>query len=268
MSGLDIGRYEMKYMVRAGDVPHILEVASPFVIPDPNGRALPGGGHGYIVHSTYFDTPDLRSYDSRLNNCRVRRRVRVRTYGAPGDRAPVFLELKRKMDEQVIKARAKVGDADAWALLGPRPWVSCAANAPELSRRVARRFSGVIEDLGLVPVTSVHYEREVHVDPRPEYPKVRLTLDRAVTASVRPPPDDLYPAPDLPMFAPEWVVLELKFDGAQPGWMRQIVRDLGLVAEPVSKFGLSVALGLRSAHPREVEYMTPVSVLRRARSAA
>ncbi len=267
-SALDIGRYEMKYMVHAEDVPHILEVSAPFVIPDPNGRPLKAGGSGYVVHSTYFDTPDLQSYDSRLNRCRVRRRVRARTYGKPGDRAPVFFELKRKLDDQVIKSRAKVGDADTWARVGDKPWVTFAASAPEASARVAHRFCNVIEQFGLIPVTSVHYDREVYVDPRPEYPKVRLTIDRHITASVRPPPNNLYPEPDLELFAPEWLVLELKFDGAQPRWMRQIVRDLGLVAESVSKFGLSVARCLRADRPREVELMTPVTVLKRARTAA
>lgn len=264
MNHLDIGRYEQKYVIPAASRDHVLAVAGAYVVPDPHGRPLPTTGSGYVVHSTYFDAPDLGAYHARTDAARVRRRVRVRTYGSPGDRAPVFLELKRKLDEQVIKSRAKVGDADTWAALGERPWAWWAAHATGRTRAVAERFTYVVDTFGLVPLTSVHYEREVYIDPRPDYPKVRLTLDRHVTASVRPSVSDLYPAPTLSLVPDDQLVLELKFDGAQPAWMRAIVRELGLAAEPVSKFGLSIARAFRADHVQEQNLITPWTVRRAA----
>jgi hypothetical protein len=43
--------------------------------PDQNADTLPSGAHGYVVHSTYFDTPDLFDYTARLSQHRVRRRA-------------------------------------------------------------------------------------------------------------------------------------------------------------------------------------------------
>lgn len=252
----------MKYAVPLAARELVLRTAAPFVVPDPHGVDLPGGGRGYVVHSTYFDSPDLQEYTSRLCDYKVRRRVRVRTYGAPGDKAPVFLELKRKLDSQVIKQRAKVGNADTWATLGDAPWAWYAEHGAGESQYVATRFTGVIDKYRLGPVSSVHYERETYVDPRPEYPKIRLTIDREITATVRPTSNNLYPEPEIALIPSDWMILELKFDGAEPSWMRQICRELRLSAESVSKFGLSVALGLRADHPREGRRLTPRSIRR------
>lgn len=302
----DQGRFELKYAVPVTVLPRILEVAGEHMVPDSHGTPLAGGGLGYVVHSTYYDTDDLIDYTSRLCDQRVRRRMRVRTYGAPGQRQPVFLENKRKLDNQVIKQRALVSDADEWKTLGDMPWevlaecmyrtVDGRAKGQTLGdcpweilvgrhtsepRAVAARFGAIVRDLGLRPVTSVHYEREVYCDVRANdqygpdgqlicrkdgaQSKVRLTFDRKLSASVRPPVNDLYPEPEIDLIPPDWAVLELKFDRDQPGWMRTLVRELGLRAEPVSKFGLSVALGLRAKHPREIHRMTP-STIRKAAS--
>jgi hypothetical protein len=257
---IDSGRYEVKYAVPTDVRERILEVAGANMVADPHGTPLPGGGKGYIVHSTYYDTDDLIDYTSRLCDQRVRRRMRVRTYGERGQKQPVFLELKRKLDNQVIKQRALVCDADEWETLGDTPWDVLAQRGSVEARGVAARFGMIIRDLGLKPVTSVHYEREVYCDARAAHTQVRLTIDRVITASIRPPVHDLYPKPDIALIPADWSVLELKFDRDQPGWMRQLARELSLRAECVSKFGLSVALGLRADHPREVNRLTPYSI--------
>jgi hypothetical protein len=51
--------------------------------------------------------------------------------------------------------------------------------------------------------------------------------------------------------------MELKFDGDRPGWMRTLCKQLRLRAVPVSKFGLSVAKGMRAGNARELRYLTP-----------
>lgn len=259
---LDVGRYEVKYAVPTAIRDRILEAAGGHMVPDPHGTPIPGGGLGYVVHSTYFDTATLDDYTSRLCDQRVRRRMRVRTYGAPGERQPVFLELKRKLDDQVIKQRAQVCDADRWASLGESPWEALIESCTGEARAVACRFASIVREHALSPVTSVHYEREVFVDVRPQYAQVRLTIDRAITASARPSVAELYPQPEVHLLPDGWSVLELKFDGAEPGWMRAISRELQLCAEPVSKYALAVATCLRAAYPREARRMTPHSVKR------
>ena len=60
-----------------------------------------------------------------------------------------------------------------------------------------------------------------------------------------------------PLIPPEWIVMEMKFTGTAPGWMRELGSHLGLTAVPVSKFGLSVAKGLRAGRQWELRLLTP-----------
>lgn len=264
MKCLDTGRFEVKYLIPLARRDELLAAAGDAVIPDPHGRALQGGGSGYIVHSTYFDTPDLMDYTSRLAEHRVRLRTRIRTYGAPGDRAPVFLELKRKLEDQVIKQRAKVCDADTWSTFGDTPWVRLYEDKRPAVCAIAKRFGSVVADRGLVPWVSVHYHREVYVDTRNEAARIRLTIDRQITGSIRPSAYDLYPRPDFTLFPEGLCVVELKFAGPQPLWMRKMVREMGLRSEPISKFALTMARAIRGDHPHELARLLPRAARSRA----
>lgn len=251
------GRWELKYMVREENIPHLLDVVKPYVVPDENASLLPNGGYGYTVSSLYLDNEQLEGYTERLRMDRIRNRVRVRTYGRPGDRAPVFLEAKRKLDNQVIKHRARAPfDSQEWKELGDRPWQACVEPLTGVNRQRAKRFRDHVDGKKMVPVCTVRYEREIFTSGND-----RLTLDRNVRAAVRPPANELYAPSTIRLIPKPWVVLELKFYGQAPEWMRMVTRELHLRAEPVSKFALGVGLGLRADHPLEVKQITPHSVL-------
>ncbi len=252
------GRYEFKYLMPVSQRAGVLEIADAYVQPDPHGNPLPDGASGYNVHSLYFDTPDLQDYFDRLASRKVRNRLRVRTYDAPGDDRPVFLENKRKLDDQVVKHRVRICSAREWLdTPGPTPWRPWIEGLRGRRRYAADVFRELVEDRGRVPVSTVHYRREVYVARDNIYSNVRLTLDRRVCAAVNPDVRGLFAAPDVDLIPPDWMVMELKFSGTRPGWMRQVVCELGLRATPVSKFGLSVALGQRAAPARELRFFTP-----------
>jgi hypothetical protein len=255
--GLDGGRFEIKYAVAPDQCAELVASLAESVVPDPHADLLPSGRRGYVVHSTYFDTPDLLDYTARLSQHRVRRRVRVRTYGAAGEGRPVFLEIKRKLDERVIKQRGLVTDADTWATLGERPWEAL-LDAPDLGvRAMAARFSEVVRQVGLVPNVSVQYEREVYVGTRLGDARMRLTIDRAIQSARAGNAADLYPPPEVAVLPLHLGVLELKFDGVEPVWMRTVTRVLGVRPEPISKYALAVAKLLRRHRPAEVEALLP-----------
>lgn len=257
----DIGRYECKYTVPLSARQYIIDLVADHVIPDPNGADIGDGAKGYLVHSIYLDTPRLDDYYERLNENKVRDRLRARTYGKPGDHAPVFLENKRKLENWVIKHRVRVCDADAWCASGmEKPWLHWAAKVTGRGKYAARHFARLVETARRRPVSVVHYKRAVYIDPRPGLSKVRLTMDINVCATVNPGPCDLYAPPDVDLLPPDWMVLEMKFNETRPGWMRMLAKELKLRAVPVSKFGLSVAKGVAGSKPREVRYLTPHAI--------
>jgi len=259
----NLGRFEFKYAIPLSECPRIVDLARPFIMSDPHGRPLPGGGIGYAVHSIYFDTvdaaghPTLSDYFERLAEHKVRDRLRIRTYGSPDDEnQPVFLENKRKQDDRVVKSRVRVCTAAEWsASNNNRPWQDFADRVRGQKLLAYRNFDTLLQNRE--PVSVVHYLREVFVDRSPDNPRVRLTIDRDVTATTCPRTLDPYAPPDVDLLPRDWAVLELKFDEDRPGWMRNLVRVMRLRAVPVSKFGLSVMLGYRADRPREVRFFTP-----------
>ena len=253
---MDNGRFECKYAMPVAHRERLLDAATD-IQPDPHAEDLGGGKMGYHVHSIYYDTPEFKDFYERLDENQIRDRLRARTYGRPGDRAPVFLENKRKLDDRVVKSRGYITDADSWCATDePWPWRRWMDGLKGKNLRVAREFDRLVAGVRR-PVSVVHYAREVWVSTRKDQPKVRLTLDLEVTATVAPKARDLYAPPDVWLLPEDWMVVELKYDGDRPGWMRRIAKELGLRAHPVSKFGLSVALGMRRDHLHARRYLIP-----------
>jgi hypothetical protein len=259
-----VGRYELKYVIPVSWRNMVVDLIGPFVCSDPHAGDLGDGRVGYRVHSLYFDTQELTDYFERLAEARVRNRVRVRTYDRPDCRPPVVLENKRKSGRMVIKHRCRLCDAEQWlACSNPRPWNPLYRSADGAGRYAGSVFHQLVEGRRRNPVSVVHYEREVFV-PRGGSPSgVRLTLDHDIQASITPSAHDLFAAAQVELIPPEWMVMELKFARFAPGWMSALRRELALRAVPVSKFGLSVAKGLRSHRPRELRYLTPKPLLGR-----
>lgn len=257
------GRFELKYAIPTSMCAQILEEASPWLRPDPHGEPLPEGGLGYRVHSLYYDTFragvfTLEDYRDRLAERDVRDRLRVRTYGQPGQGSAVFLENKRKQGERVVKARARICSAEQWHECSePDPWMVLGEHLQGAQRAFLESFHRLIGGGRRVPVSVVHYHREVYLDRRPDHHDVRLTIDRSVCATLRPQSLSLYADPDVWLLPPDWCVLEMKFSGTRPGWMRELCARHRIRAVPISKFGLSVMLGFRSSSIDERRYFTP-----------
>ncbi len=258
---VDLGRFELKYAIPAQLRDRVLELARGHVRPDRHALDLPGGLKGYEVHSLYLDSPRLSDYRERLAEHKVRNRLRLRTYGPRASGPfPVFLENKRKLENWVIKHRVALpDDSEAYlARAGTEPWLRSVEGIVGAGRWAAEHFVRLTSSGQRVPVSVVHYTREVFVSPDPDRPRVRLTLDHRVSASTRNLAyNSLYQERDVALIPPDWVVMEMKFGGTKPGWMRRICRELGLRAVPVSKFGLSVAMGVAGNRYHEVRYLTP-----------
>jgi len=258
MSWPVLGRYELKYVIPCAARETVIEIARPFTRVDPHACQHKHELPGYDVHTLYFDTPSLTDYTDRLAEKRVRNRLRVRSYGAPTDNQPVFVENKRKFKRWVVKQRAELTNAVAWMeTSASRPWLELAENASP--GYVRSHFDRLVDEQDRFPVTIVRYHREALCSNNGL--AARLTLDHTVTAATASSAADLFAPTSFPLVPPEWLVMELKFTDNPPGWMRHICKQLRVQAVPVSKFGLSVAKGLRTHRPQEARYLTPAPLL-------
>jgi len=264
----EVGRYELKYVLPEARRNEIMDFVRPHARPDPYARPMNGGYVGYTVHSLYLDTPRLDDYFERLEGKKIRSRLRVRTYGEPGEGQPVFLENKRKSGKWVVKHRVRVCDAETWCGCSvPRPWTTLARKIAGQGAYAARSFCQLVDGGGRQPVTTVHYEREVLIPLQDDGRHVRLTLDHRVRATVTSSASNLFAPSDVELIPPEWLVMELKFENAAPRWMIELCRQLEVHSIPVTKFGLSVALGVRRNRAHELRLLTPRPLIEQRDSA-
>lgn len=256
------GRYELKYVIPSSWRSTILDLIEPFAEADPQAGDIGHGRRGYQVNSLYFDTTRLSDYFERLDQAKVRDRLRVRTYDGPEAGRPIFLENKRKCGRQVIKHRSRLCDSRQWLECAePRPWTGRNRSGDGARDYAGSVFQQLVEGGQRLPVTTVRYEREAFVPRGSDPRRVRLTLDHDVRATVATEAHDLFAASEARLIPPDWMVMELKFQRFAPAWMHTLRQELGISAVPVSKFGLSVAKCLRGAYPRELRALTPRPLL-------
>lgn len=269
MAALIEGRFEMKYALPLERRAAVLAYAQDFIDVDQNARELSSvlpevvsaGGlrpRGYRVSSLYFDDQQLSGYARRIDGRRIRNRVRIRTYGSQGESFPVFLEAKRKLHRQVIKHRVRVCSTERWhELPASAPWDHVQQPADRMDRERWERWCSVVREQSLDPMCRVEYLRETFA-----HGQLRLTLDHRVSAVATSDSHALRgPCPQR-LIPDGWVVLELKYNGQAPRWMRRLVSRFGLVAEPISKFALGIARTCRQSHASDRRSTTPPSILR------
>lgn len=243
-----IERYEFKYLVPERLVPQIRATALSVGRRD---RYADADGV-YRIRSLYLDT---RGYDLYWANAREQRdrfKLRVRTY--PGKTSPVFLEVKRRIQDVIVKSRAAVPASDWRDLLGPGRPASLDRLSPG-ARKGAERFIGAFHRHDLRPALLVDYEREAYESTLDTY--ARLTFDRKIVCQRRETLDldaseGGWRPVDHPVQTqtPEPVsVLELKFERRPPPWMVALVRRLDLVRHSFSKYcyGVTAQLTLPEA---------------------
>ncbi|MCC6554510.1 MAG: polyphosphate polymerase domain-containing protein [Polyangiaceae bacterium] len=250
-------RYEYKYLVPERVVPAIREAA--LAVSRIDEYARPDGR--YAIRSLYFDTPRYDLYWANEREQADRFKVRARCY--PGNPGPVFLEVKRRVKDVIVKTRGPV-PADAWrdvlrGRLAPLEAVSRSARA------AAERFILVVERHHLRPAVLVEYEREAYVSLVDKY--ARLTFDRRIVVQEKDAIDlEASPVRWRPIDHPAQTrttepicVLELKFEQRPPAWMSALVRRLDLVRYSFSKYcyGVSAALTLPELRAARLDWSAP-----------
>jgi SPX domain protein involved in polyphosphate accumulation len=248
-----VARREYKYLIDERTVDRVRRDLEGICVPDEH--AAQGR---YLCDTLYLDTLALDLYRATVENARVRQKVRVRSYPHAAG-APVFLEVKRRVDDVIVKTRAAVPATE---------WVSILETGdldrvPPDQRRDAEPFFAAYHGSRrgpLVPELVVRYEREPYTSTLDDY--VRVTFDRKIQArSATELPfdhsDHGWSSVDHPLAMRasslgSFVVLELKFTDRAPAWMRQLVARHELPRLSFSKYArgiesLNLAPQLRAA---------------------
>lgn len=231
-------RFERKYLITENQALLVREFVRCYLTQDLHTKTGPDG-YSYCVHSLYLDSPDLLTYWAWMCCEKKRFKLRIRYYDQSPD-SPLFFEIKRRVGDCILKQRALVKRSALPSLLGGQ--LPCANDlvhdGPE-AMVALQRFCELVRRLGALPVLQLGYLREAWVSARGN--SVRVTIDRRVCAGVK-RTADLNPqmAQTVSPFGTQ-VILELKFTDWFPNWLRDMVRQLNLVASGAAKYCTSVS---------------------------
>ncbi|MCL5096235.1 MAG: polyphosphate polymerase domain-containing protein [Candidatus Omnitrophica bacterium] len=229
---LQLQRFELKYLINEGTARAIQDFVRAYLEIDEFGESMPG--FSYPVHSLYLDSDDLKLYQSTINGTKNRFKLRLRYYDE-GPESPVFFEVKRRMNNCILKQRGGVRrEAVPWLLAGhlPEPGNMISDGAAKLV--ALQRFSALMSEMHATPKVHIAYEREAWISRSDN--SVRVTMDRSVRCEPECGPRLSTRLGDPIAVFGVGVVLELKFTNNFPNWFRELTRAFNLVQTGASKY--------------------------------
>ena len=227
-------RYECKYLVSHGVAAEIRRFIEPFMVPDEYARAR--DGHRYPICSLYLDTPGLHLYRQTAAGEKNRFKLRVRSYSDEAA-TPVYLEVKRRIDDVILKRRASLSREAATELIATGDSVHLRGQVRDEFSDI-ECFKGHLTVAAALPFLRIRYIREAYEavggDP------LRITLDTDI-AWLPTTTTEFHLDSDgwIPTGVPG-TVLEIKFTDRYPAWVGEMIRIFDLHRESVAKYVLSV----------------------------
>jgi len=229
---LQLQRFELKYLVPESVALGARDFVRSYLELDEFGATLPN--YSYPVHSLYLDSDDLALYRATINGDKNRFKLRLRYYENRPD-APVFFEIKRRMNNIILKQRGGVRRDSVDALLAGQFPAQHALISKDPKQLIAlQNFCRLMTNLQANPKVHIFYMREAWISPHDN--SVRVTMDRAVFADPE-PTSRLSTELDHPAHLfQNFVILELKFTNRFPDWFRDLVRIFGVMQCGAAKY--------------------------------
>ena len=171
-------RHELKYVITEAQAVAIAERVRPFMRPDRHSRT-----GWYPLVSLYLDSPDLRLCRESLEGVKNRFKLRIRSYSDEAD-APCFFEIKRRINQVIVKSRAVVPRGIVASLLAheTRP-----SSVDADTCRNLEQFLYYQQWVCADPVIRVRYVRQAFESRFDD--DVRVTFDRHLSLNITPTPE-------------------------------------------------------------------------------
>lgn len=228
-----IVRYELKYVITRQQRDGLMDDLLSRMTPDQYGDVL----GNYTITSLYYDTKNYDAYWEKIEGEKLRRKVRVRTYGEqtvqPETRC--FLEIKQRQNKTLTKKRVCLPYQDAIAL----DELESAARAHNLSAS-DRAITDEVEYLARVrdlrPSCVVRYNR-LALNGDALSPDLRVTFDTELRGRTH----DLSLlstgfADDVYFLPPDACILEVKANHSVPYWLAQLLNKHRCTMQRISKY--------------------------------
>jgi len=163
-------RYELKYRISEAKARALAAYVREYLPQDRYAQLRPDGQ--YPITSLYLDSNQLTLCRETLEKKKNRFKLRVRGY-SDNPETPVFFEIKRRINNVIIKSRARAMHEHVPIVLGGRelPPVKFKTDLKSL-----RQFQFYSRLLNVRPMVLVRYMREAYEGQGDN--RVRVTFDR------------------------------------------------------------------------------------------
>jgi SPX domain protein involved in polyphosphate accumulation len=261
---MQLQRLELKYKINEDMALRLRDFVSSYLELDEYSVGRPN--YSYPIHSLYLDSNDLKLYWDTINGDKNRFKLRLRYYDEEPE-SPVFFEIKRRMNNCILKQRGGVKrEAVAHLLSGhlPSPEHLISENPkPRTAYLVAlQRFCQYMMRLGAVPKAHIAYLREAWVSHNDN--SVRVTFDRGVRCRLDFTTQLSTQMQDSALVFGNELVLEIKFTNRFPLWLEDMIRCFSLRVTGAAKYveGVEIVGEHRfyQSSPFSMNYLTVPSV--------
>lgn len=231
-------RYEYKYLVSNSLVDKIRKEIMPFMELDDFAKKHSNGQ--YTVRSIYYDSPKFDCYQEKLDGVQIRNKYRIRGYDKHSKQSIAFLEIKHKNTNCISKNRAPLYFSNVAKSLFSRSIVdnvlSLSGNGVEM--KDAHKFMYYYYLKKLHPTVLVIYDREAFWGKFDT--SLRLTFDKNLRSVIFPSLDELYKENSAKKTMNNHFILEVKFYGTLPLWVKTLISKYNLDRRALSKYTMSL----------------------------
>lgn len=176
-------------------------------------------------------------------------KLRLRSYGVPGDGDNVFLEMKKKVQGVVYKRRICLPLDRAMACLAQ-------GTVPAAGGQIGREIAYMLRRYRLRPAVLLAYDRTAYTELEPSPNRLRITIDRDIR-SRQTDLDLRLGAAGESLLAPGMRLMEIKTAHAIPLWLCAALDQNEIRPTSFSKYGRVYEARMRAGQARA---MRPAAV--------
>jgi len=225
---LHFQRFEFKYQAPLDLVEGIIPELLKYMEWDSYAKDLPG--KNYVVSSLYYDSAGFGCYYQKIDGDRTRKKLRIRFYDSDlKPQTSVFLEIKRKYDNVVVKDRLKLTNIQAYDLLNNNKKLNF--DFSQHDQETLNEFLWFKVFNGMMPQNMVIYNRKPLISKVD--PNFRVTLDYNLRTYLS---NWINNSKEGKLVNPGVVIIEVKFNNVLPFWFHSIIQRYNLDKRPFSKY--------------------------------
>lgn len=229
-------RYEFKYIVDNVVAEKIQKKLANFIRLDNFAKKYKN--QSYKVLSLYFDDNRYSAYHDKIDGLHTRQKFRLRCYSNDIHNTPVYLEMKGRINNFVVKKRTQVDDENIYK-----------KSSFDLTRNLANlylsnnnplfsRFMIFYNKKKINPVALVEYERKPYISKFDD--SFRITFDSKLTTSQS---YGLFEKKKRRYAClPNKSIIEIKFERYFPLWFYGIIQEFNLQRVSISKICKSLEI--------------------------